>query len=450
MEALNIPYPINKELINPKLYFQSLVEQAIFFNLLSDTDLTRIQTELVLILAEQSDKWSKGESSSIPTEKAQEIMASILFIMGIFLKSLQTPEQALDILKSKPLKDLYEEGQKLTQRKIISTRRLQKRIINNLLNTSNVFYRSTIVDGIDGFFKMYSPQFSAQEIHITVDYPVYIGRPELCGIEFIEQYLRYIDAENGFCVCFDEQDIHHLLCGLTKDYRSIPLNIFEPVLLSALGLTMLGRSPKPLNLNSDDISILYQKFSEQSLNQIIDCLTNSLINLEKEIMLPKNSKQYVILCIPTFASAILNSMKLKTLDKLFLIPIYSEYDTKVIFSYGNRMDDRDYQKLVDKITHTDNSEEKISHIMDEVHSLADLLDILSDTELHAKDLDFLINILPLSSFIGLLAQYPGDDFLGRESEQLLFSALQKRRKRLSTKENQQIEQVINAIKREEI
>ena len=119
-----------------------------------------------------------------------------------------------------------------------------------------------------------------------------------------------------------------------QDYRSVPLNIFEPVLLSALVLVIRERSPKPLDLN-------------------------------------------------------------------------------------------------------------------EVHSLADLLDILSDTELYADDFDLLINMLPLPVFAMLLSQYPNDDFLDRESEQLLFAALQKRNQWLSVCEKQQIEPMINALQHEE-
>ena len=88
--------------------------------------------------------------------------------------------------------------------------------------------------------------------------------------------------------------------------------------------------------------------------------------------------------------------------------------------------------------------------MDEVHSLADLLDIVSDTELCASDFDLLINTLSLPAFAMLLSQYPSDDFLNRESEQLLFTALQKRKQQLSIEEQQQIERAINAFQKEEV
>ncbi len=170
METLDIFHQIKSEMLNQKYYFQSLIEQACYCGLLSDKELSAVQTDLLLILAEQTDKWCRGESSSIPTEKAQDIMSSILFVIGIQLKLYQNPEQAIDILKSEPLKLIFENGLKLVRRKMSVSRHLQKSILDNLLDTPNVYYRATIADGINGFFKLYRPQFAAHEIHITADY----------------------------------------------------------------------------------------------------------------------------------------------------------------------------------------------------------------------------------------------------------------------------------------
>ena len=141
---------------------------------------------------------------------------------------------------------------------------------------------------------------------------------------------------------------------------------------------------------------------------------------------------------------------METLDKVFLIPAYPEQEPQIILSYGDRMNDNEYQKLVERILQANSSEEKITLILNEVHSFADLLDILSDTELYANEFDLLINTLPLPIFAMLLSQYPNDDFLDRESEQLLFAALQRRKQRISTEEMQQIEHFITTFQREEM
>lgn len=49
---------------------------------------------------------------------------------------------------------------------------------------------------------------------------------------------------------------------------------------------------------------------------------------------------------------------MKMLDKVFLIPAYLEQEPKILLSYGEQMDDRKYQKLVEMILQTDNSEKK--------------------------------------------------------------------------------------------
>ena len=445
MKELDMFHPIKVDRLNPKYYFQSLIEQAYNCHLLSEKELSVIQSDLFMILSKQTDKWGQGESSSIPIEKAQDIVSSILFVIGIQLKSYQTPEQAVKMLKSKPLNELFENGMEIVHRKIIISHHLQKKILDNLLNTPNVYYRSTIYDGINGFFKLYNSQFTAHEIHITADYPIFIGRPELEGIEFIEKYLRCIQAENIFCICFAPQDIHYLLCGLTQEYCHVPLNIFESVLLSALGLIICKRNPKRLNLTENDIFLLYQQFDNQTENEIRDCLKKALFYLNKKINLPQISLRYISLCLSKVAVIIVNAVKMKTLDKIFLIPNYLKQQTQIILSYDGRMNDKEYQELVEMIFQTDNSDEKVSLILNNVRSLTDLLDILSDIELYTNDLDLLINMLPLSVFVMLLSQYPNDDFLDRENEKLLFAALQKRKKSLSMEDKQQVKQMIHTF-----
>lgn len=320
MKTLDLRHPVSPELLNSKYYFQSLLEQALVCGLLSGEEVLKIQADLLFVLARQANKWNKGRSSSMPTEKAQDIMESICFVIGLRLKSCDSPEQAVDILKTEPLGTIFENGMKRVQRKIVVSKHLQKYILSHLFATPNEFYYSTIAEGISGFFKLYRPEYAAHEIHITADYPVLLGRPELNGIEFIEQYLRCIDAENAFCTCFDARKIHHLLCGLMIDYKSVPMNLFEPVVLSALGLVTVEKNPMGLDLDKKDLHILQQHFLEQSVQEIGECLKEALYQLNQIINLSQTSLNYALLCIPKLAAAIQNAVNLKTLDKVFLIP----------------------------------------------------------------------------------------------------------------------------------
>lgn len=448
MKEIGILHSVIAKNLNHKYYFQSLMDVAQYNGLLSQKTIQEIQNELLTILAEQIDKWNAGKSSSIRIEKAQDILDAILFVIGVALKSHSSPKQSIESMRNESMKSLYEKGLKRVRHKKMIARRLQKQILDNLFQTPNKFYRSTIMDAINGFFKLYRPQFSAHEIHITADYPTYLKRPELNGIEFIEAYLRYIDAENAFCILFDSKDIHHLLCGLTLDYHSIPMNIFEPVLLSALGLILTKQSPRKLDLSTADIEILYQLFKSRSVTEIQTFLEKALIILDEIIKLPKQSKKYVSICLPNLAISIEQAVIMGTLDKIFLVPVCPEKKPKISYSYGESMNDRQYRKLLNTLSQIEKGNEKIELILQKVNSLADLLDILSDVEFQPEDFELLVNRLPLLAFALLLSQYPNDDFLDRENEQLLYDALQRRRRHLSRKKNQQVREMLMALQNE--
>lgn len=266
--------------------------------------------QLLDLLAQKCDQWTGGESSSLPSEKAQDILASIMYVI-----SLSPRQQYVDV----PVSELFEQGLVCVQKKLFSCHMLQRRILKNLFNTPNVFYRSTLQGGISGFFKLYSPQFSAHEIHITADYPVCLGRPALQGVEFIEEYLSRIDAENAFCRLFDPVFVHRLMCRLSTDYVHLPVNIFEHVLLAALGLVLAGRLPAGLDMTAYDILLLEDLFCGKTKEQIETALYTALDRLTIYLDVPERSISYASECIPVLSANVFNAAEHNALDKVFLI-----------------------------------------------------------------------------------------------------------------------------------
>lgn len=272
-------------------------------------DIDRLQ--LLELLVRKCDEWTRGESSSLPAEKAQDILASIMYVISLTRKE---PQDTISV------SELFERGLVCVQKKLFSCHMLQRRILKNLFNTPNVFYRSTIEGGINGFFKLYSPQFSAHEIHITADYPVCQGRPVLEGVEFIEEYLSRIDAENAFCRLFNSMAVHRLLLGLSPDYAQLPVNIFEPVLIAALGLVMVGRLPSGLDLTPYDILLLEDTFEGKTKEQIESALCTAVNRLKIYLDVPERSIAYAYACLPALAANIANATEHNALDKVFLVP----------------------------------------------------------------------------------------------------------------------------------
>ena len=155
--------------LNRRQYFTSLLAEGQRLGLVSERDGARLQGESLTLLAERVQVWSRGESSSLPVEAAQELLASVLYAVSAALLTRAAPEQALADVLTLPLAQLYQEGQRCIQKKVQTARSLHRQLKRRLFDTPNVFYRATIIDGVEGFFKLYRPETAAQETHITAD-----------------------------------------------------------------------------------------------------------------------------------------------------------------------------------------------------------------------------------------------------------------------------------------
>lgn len=299
-------------------YTLSLIRQACRQELLTEEGVHDIKRQLLELVAERTEAWNHGESSSVRIEQAQDFLESILFVMGVQLKAESSSDRALETLKTEPLRICFEKGMERVKRKIAISHLLQRRMGKNLFSSQNVFFRETFTAGIDGFFRLYNPEFAAHEIHITADYPLCAGRPELQGVEFIEQYLSCGEAENLFLCSFDPDRVHCLLTALTPGYDEIPMNLFEPVFLTALGLVLTDGDPESLHLTNENLRTLYRIFSGRNRDETERILRNALSGLKEACSVPKLALEYGSLCIPFLSSNVQNGVSYHSLDKIFL------------------------------------------------------------------------------------------------------------------------------------
>lgn len=407
-------------------YFVSLIQHAYHTNRISEHQITQIQAEIMQLLALQQSKWLGDHSSSIAIEDAQELLNGIFYVMGVALKVAPTPEAALSILQEQSIGTLFHTGQQQIQIKISQAQLIHAKIKQALFETPNVFYHSTIIDGIQAFFKLYQPAFFAHHTHITLDYPVFKGRPSLDGIELIEAYLQCIDAENTFCLCFQPSFVHRLMRSLSHSYPNIPLNLFEPVLLSALALTICHHRPLALDLSTRDLHIISQHFAHHDQHEIQKQLTSTFFVLNQTLQLPAHCRQYILQIMPKLADIVKTASELKMLDKVFLLPDQSTQHISYHYSYTFQMTQTNYQNLLCQIKLTDDSTQRVNAILKNCRSLPDLLDLLAEIELSPTEIESLIWQLPESAYMALLLQYPTDAFL-TPYEKNIYRALRKRK-----------------------
>jgi len=236
---------IKEQDLNTEYYLQSLIEAGLKKNMLCQADIESIRLQFMGLLAYKSQRYTSGDSSSIKTETAKNILESCLFTTGLFLKTLG-PDEGICVLKQGEVKKLYDAGRRKLDIKLKTAKHLYANVLKNMIQTENITYSATLKGGIEGFFKLYDADYAAHEIRITADYPLSNPIRDLAGIEFMIEYLKSIAIENEFCKKFDDKNIHLVMLAYHSEYEHLVINLFDQVLLSAIGCILTNTLPSML------------------------------------------------------------------------------------------------------------------------------------------------------------------------------------------------------------
>ncbi|MEG1103637.1 MAG: DUF6179 domain-containing protein, partial [Oscillospiraceae bacterium] len=220
---------VSKDDLNEEFYFASLTEEAYRKGLLYENDIEKLQMDILALLAYKTERYTSGESSSVRVEIAESIMASNMYTIGIYLKAFPIPDDAISALSGESVMQLYTAGRRKIAAKLRTAKLLYGKVRDSRLKTENHCYNETVSGSLKQFFKTYNPDFKAQDINITADYPLCVSINNLVGVEFIAQYLQALYCENMFCALFRKDSINNLLLGYDKHYSSLIFNVFEQV-----------------------------------------------------------------------------------------------------------------------------------------------------------------------------------------------------------------------------
>lgn len=438
MRQMEKSFPLREEMIDENRCAESLLEQAMAVGLIAEDRFQEIRRQLYDLLNRQWTEISEGNSSSISMETAQKLTESIVYVIGITLKACPSLETAVRIMNSTPVEQMFDEGIQIIEQKMKALKRRHGRILNRLLETENVFYTSTLKDGMKAFFRLYRPSCDALDIHITLDYPLYAGRPQMQGIELVEQYLTFAEAENSFCTLFDAKRIHELLCGLSKDYVHTPLNLFEYVLMEAIGLVLCGGNPFDLNLKESDLNTLHDRFEQDGVRH---CVIEAIRQLDGKGLFTKLTRQYVTMCQESTVSLIEQSLFMHTLHTLFLIPLKQEPKIRMEIQYGEGMNYKEYMRFLWTVRSMDSPQDTALYIILNVRGFNDLLDLFTDAQLDEEVMNHLVPSFPLPLFAWMYDRYGEELLCENMTERNLSRALQRRYEAMTEEELEEFERI---------
>jgi hypothetical protein len=369
---------INESSLDQGFYFQSLFGEACRNNLLDEAQIKRIRLELVELLAKQTERYTNDESSSIRIEKAQQLLQSITYCVGVYLKSVPGLDGQINLLKDEKISKLFYKGMDEISSIISKAKTLLANLQNTSLKIRNHAYQDTLFQGIPEFFHDYNIEFAAYDNAGSIDYPICSNLTGLSGAEYIYEYLNNFTLENIFCRKFKEEQIQKLLKGFNKDSDYYLVNIFELVLINALGCKLSGQNIKDLIIDAKDLVWLQKKLQNCNEEELNEKLNNALLQIADELVLNDNTVFYAKNVITQIVIRIRNNVKTNTLGNIFISYNENCHREETGFVDGYPLEDEKLRDLIDKIRGCRLISDKIALIHENVKSLMDLTELLEE------------------------------------------------------------------------
>ncbi|NCB73254.1 MAG: hypothetical protein EOM51_00705 [Clostridia bacterium] len=247
---------------------------------LTEADKQIIQSKLWLLLKRRTELYTMGDSSSVRIETAQELMRSIEFCIGLYLKHSGSSRK---LLAESELEELFSLGQKLIEEQLELGKKLYSKACLTAPEIENLSYQDTL-RSIGGFFKHYDYRFFAHLIPCDIDYqlcnPV---RESMLGIEYLNDYLGRIIIENDFVRKFNKESAESLLKAYCSDYKGLLINLYSPLAANSVGLALLDEDVKALNITAEDGDHLSSLFGTLSATPAKKALHEAALHVCSEL-----------------------------------------------------------------------------------------------------------------------------------------------------------------------
>ncbi len=392
---------------------ETILQAALEQKLISPSAFESVQMALLSIVANEVERYTQGESSSVPAETARDITRSVLYGIDFELKSLPDPDSCLEALLKEPLPSLHAQGIKRIKACFEMSKELLEKVKTGRLPIEMHAYNDTI-DQLPIFFSSYDCEFSAHESEGSIDYPLCVDRMDSVGIEYINGYLQKLYWENEFCRLFSVKSILGLLRGMSLrygfPYQDMLDNIFELVLINALGAALLKRSPRELALSFADCGGLQDIFKDKPVGERGALLAGAARRMMNDLEIDASSPfvLYFAECLAKTGERLECFAADGRLSSLFILTGGDLPEADLYYQDGDRMDDDRFRSITDDLRSCNGISDKITLIRSEVHSMEDLADILAAYCIFDEEYACLFDSLEDTGLAMLLKKLPVD------------------------------------------
>lgn len=372
---------MRKSRLQRNSYTISLLREGLRAQLLTQQQVLQFQNESMEMLQELIGQYTQGESTSVTTEIAEELMTSLLYATDAWLSGLEEPEEAVGQLTTMTLRQIHEKGLAAIRQCFEETKRLYQDAAVNKLDVPVDAYHLSIDDSIPVFLRKYSMIFGAHHTMASIDYPLAHDDMQVQGVFYIKQYLERFKLETEFCKLFDHQDLLELLVCYGREnrvnYRIELFNIFELVRNNAVFSLLAGGEPNGLRISEVQFNSLEQQFTGLAKRQLKVIISEATERLLERLPLSPAVKKYILQGVDDLSQRLVNGTKHHSLHKVVLTErAVAAKSLSVMFNEENRMSDVQLRRLLDELASCGNAEDKVRLMAARVQSLHDYLDLL--------------------------------------------------------------------------
>ena len=179
---------IKRQDLDEGAYFESLMEKALELKLITDNAIEAIQDECLNLLAQNLRRAYGDMSDSVSEERAESMMDSIIYTLGVGLKTFVYPDEALDFLLKNGVDALYLRGFKRINEMLLGIREMLDILQNSLKPNADALLICTVTKILPTFLKKYNPEIAAHERVVIPIYPISLNIDNYDGIEYIFAY----------------------------------------------------------------------------------------------------------------------------------------------------------------------------------------------------------------------------------------------------------------------
>ena len=380
---------IDRNILRANDYLASLLEAAYDASLITEYTVNKVKTDCMELLASRAALFTEGKSSSVPVETAQLLLDSVTHTIGVYLRSLPSPEDAASYLENGKFSVFrsFCLGLRMIENSYKAAKKRYIRLKKHIIKTPNEFYISTLSSGITAFFKNYSPSYASHITNITADYRPLLPTEDVSGMEFMKIYIDRLYTENAFLDIIGDEAVHRAMYSYDTSYASQLFNLFETVLLSCLVPVSAGKSLNGLKPNARDRAALVKKLESLNPNELASYIAGLTRKLCDIIDADEMIASYITECLPVLTAKISAYIERGMTVSLFVSKPPETESTKYID--GEQMSDAKYDELVSEVMQCATSEKKMELIFGSVRSVADLADVIRDAYLDENEIKYI-------------------------------------------------------------